>query len=408
MTVDTDPFPSMTVGLVDARLPKSKGKEKVEFAPVQHILKQSSQPRLKINLFSNVPPTELSGPAIVEPMSNYNDEENGGPIVSHILKKGSQPRLKIDLFSNALPIELSRPAIVVSMSDSSDDENGGLIVLCSNCKARVVLTEPKRQLLPMQMPTPQHQSAITAKPLNEPSKGQRQKVFDMLDPMKQTDGPTSVRRCFDFDALFYEDYYSRNSSSLSSSANPKIFRLPEPRDQRWYSYNSPTGMYTVFSKSQKHRCQRIDCLARQQAAQPVSATKWQPKETARSEDDWPTPTIMVELQWQKETNRDFETTIEASEKRIKLLLRPGGMKVRFEQFKKEAESQLPPLPLKEPLIRVRRNLHPPFLCESLEYMKEFYKKYSANDLYGLPKIYQETLDLALTYPNAEQIIQKNH
>ncbi|KAM2058267.1 hypothetical protein ACFX16_030859 [Malus domestica] len=274
MTVDTDPFPSMTVGLVDARLPKSKGKEKVEFAPVQHILKQSSQPRLKINLFSNVPPTELSGPAIVEPMSNYNDEENGGPIVSHILKKGSQPRLKIDLFSNALPIELSRPAIVVSMSDSSDDENGGLI-----------------------MPTPQHQSAITAKPLNEPSKGQRQKVFDMLDPRKQTDGPTSVRRCFDFDALFYEDYYSRNSSSLSSSANPKIFRLPEPRDQRWYSYNSPTGMYTVFSKSQKHRCQRIDCLARQQAAQSVSATKWQPKETARSEDDWPTPTIMVELQW---------------------------------------------------------------------------------------------------------------
>ncbi|KAM1807966.1 hypothetical protein ACFX11_030902 [Malus domestica] len=212
MTVDTDPFHSVTVGLVDARLPKSKGKENVEFAPVQHILKQSSQPRLKIDLFSNAPPTELSGLAIVEPMSNYNDEENGGPI----------------------------------------------------------------------MPTPQHQSAITVKLSNEPSKGQRQKVFDMLDPRKQTDGPTLVRPCFDFDAPFYEDDYSRNSSSLSLSANPKTFGLPKPRDQLWYSYNSPTGMYTALSKSQKRRCQRIDCLARRQAAQPVSATKWQLKETTRS------------------------------------------------------------------------------------------------------------------------------
>ncbi|KAM1013557.1 hypothetical protein ACFX2C_043668 [Malus domestica] len=142
--------------MVDARLPKSKGKEKVKFTPVQHIRKQSSQPRLKIDLFSNAPPTELSGPAIVEPMSNYNDEENSGPIVPHILKKGFQPRLKIDLFSNAPPTELSRPAIVGSMSDSSEDGNGGPIVLCSNCKARVVLTEPKRKLPPMQMPTSQH------------------------------------------------------------------------------------------------------------------------------------------------------------------------------------------------------------------------------------------------------------
>ncbi|KAM2056777.1 hypothetical protein ACFX16_029541 [Malus domestica] len=94
-----DPFPSATIGMVDARLPKSKGKEKVGFAPVQHILKKGSQPRLKINLFSNAPPTELSGPAIVE-----------------------------------------------SMSDSSEEENDGPIVLCSNCKARVVLTEPKEKL----------------------------------------------------------------------------------------------------------------------------------------------------------------------------------------------------------------------------------------------------------------------
>ncbi|KAM2096521.1 hypothetical protein EV1_018576 [Malus domestica] len=131
-----------------------------------------------------------------------------------------------------------------------------------------------------------------------------------------------------------------------------------------------------------------------------------PKETAGNGDDRPTPIIMAELQGQKETNRDFQTTIEAAEKRIKLLLRPREMKASFEQFKKEAESQLPPLPLKEPLIKVRWNLHPLFLGESLEYMKEFHKKYSANDLYSLPKACQKALDLSLTCPDAEQIIQK--
>ncbi|KAM1325745.1 hypothetical protein ACFX2H_046411 [Malus domestica] len=104
-------------------------------------------------------------------MSSYNDKENGGPIVPHILKKGSQPRLKIDLFSNAPLIELLGPAIVESMSNFSEDENGGLIVLCSNCKARVVLTEPKRKLPPMQIPTSQHQSTITVKPSKKPSEG---------------------------------------------------------------------------------------------------------------------------------------------------------------------------------------------------------------------------------------------
>ncbi|KAM2961650.1 hypothetical protein FF1_031202 [Malus domestica] len=115
MTVDTDPFPLATVGMVDARLPKSKGKEKIELALVQHIL-----------------------------------------------KKNSQPRLKIDLFSNALPTEFSRSAIVQSMSDSSDEENGGPVVLCSNYKARVILTEPKEKL--PQTPTPRQQSAISTTP----------------------------------------------------------------------------------------------------------------------------------------------------------------------------------------------------------------------------------------------------
>ncbi|KAM2805251.1 hypothetical protein COP1_046032 [Malus domestica] len=140
------------------------------------------------------------------------------------------------------------------MSDSSEDGNSGLIVLCSNCKARVVLTDPKGKLSPMQMPTSQHQSVIAAKPSKEPSECQRQKVFNRLSLRKQTDGPTSVRRCLDFDTPFYnEDYNSRNSSSSSSSVNLKTFRPPEPRDQRWYIYNSPTDMYTALSKSQKRR-----------------------------------------------------------------------------------------------------------------------------------------------------------
>ncbi|KAM1128036.1 hypothetical protein ACFX2B_037533 [Malus domestica] len=146
MTVDTDPFPSTTVSMVDACLPKSKGKEKVGFTPVQHILKKHSQPRLKIDLFSNAPPTKLSGPAIVE-----------------------------------------------SMLDSSEEENDGPIVLCSNCKAHVILTKPKEKLPQTQMSTSQQQSTTTAAPSKEPSEGQSQKVFDRLDPKKQIDGSTSVR-----------------------------------------------------------------------------------------------------------------------------------------------------------------------------------------------------------------------
>ncbi|KAM1265612.1 hypothetical protein ACFX2J_035280 [Malus domestica] len=147
------------------------------------------------------------------------------------------------------------------------------------------------------MPTSRHQSAITVEPLKEPGEGQRQKVFDRLSPRKQTDGLTLVRRRLDFDAPFNnEDYYSRNYSSSSSSANPKTFRPSKPRDQRWYSYNSSTGMYTALFKSQKRRRQHIDCLARRQATQLVSANEWQPKETIRRGDDRPTPTIMAELQ----------------------------------------------------------------------------------------------------------------
>ncbi|KAM2462347.1 hypothetical protein PS1_013228 [Malus domestica] len=135
MTVDVNPFPLAMVGMVDARLPKSKGKEKAEFVPVQHVPKQHSQPRLKIDLFSNEPPTKFSEPVVVE-----------------------------------------------SMSDSSVEENDGPIVLCSNCRARVVLTEPKEKLPQTQTPTSWQQSTGTATPPKKPSEGQCQKVFDRLGP----------------------------------------------------------------------------------------------------------------------------------------------------------------------------------------------------------------------------------
>ncbi|KAM1094642.1 hypothetical protein ACFX13_009748 [Malus domestica] len=110
------------------------------------------------------------------------------------------------------------------------------------------------------------------------------------------------------------------------------------------------------------------------------------------------------LQGKKVIDRDFETTIEEYDKCIKLFLRPGEMKARFEHFRKEAESKLPLLPSQEPLIKVRRNLHPPFLGKTLEYMVEFHNKHFADDLYDLPKTCQEAFDLVLTCPDVEQII----
>ncbi|KAM1677872.1 hypothetical protein ACFXTN_034653 [Malus domestica] len=112
------------------------------------------------------------------------------------------------------------------------------------------------------------------------------------------------------------------------------------------------------------------------------------------------------VQGKRLVNRDVETTFEEADKRIKLLLRPGEMKARFEHFRQEAKSKLPPPTTQAPLIKIRRNLHPPFLGEALEYMREFHKKHSVNDLYGLPKAYQDTINLVLTCPDAERIIQK--
>ncbi|KAM1006404.1 hypothetical protein ACFX2A_003164 [Malus domestica] len=165
MGVDTNPFPTATVNMVDARLPRDKGKRKVEFVTMQRILKQNFQPQFNIDFCSNKPPTALLGSAIVKPMTN-----------------------------------------------SSTNEKDGLAVLCRQCKANVN-TEPKEKLSQVLIQQPMaatHQKMLDA--------GQHQRVFDRLGPKAQFEEKPSVRRRLDFNAPFYnEDYYAPNSSSLGSS-----------------------------------------------------------------------------------------------------------------------------------------------------------------------------------------------
>jgi len=125
MAIDVNPFPSTTIGMVDAHLPKNKGKGKAEFVPVQYIHKQNSQPRLKIDLFSNEPPMEFSGSAIVESILGYSFEETVEPMV-----------------------------------------------LCDHCKTWVVLTKPEERI--PQAPTSYQPSTAAVKPLKELGAGQHQ------------------------------------------------------------------------------------------------------------------------------------------------------------------------------------------------------------------------------------------
>ncbi|KAM2400269.1 hypothetical protein ACFXTH_036735 [Malus domestica] len=282
--------------------------------------------------------------------------------------------------------------------DYSTGKDSGAAVLCGKCRAKVD-SEPEEK--------PSSQLVATTRP-KVANEGQHHGVFERLGPKVRMEETPPVRRRLDFDASFYDDdYYKRNSSSSESSRSQKTFKPPEPRDQRWYTYHSSKGVYTALSKSQKRRHQRIDCMARRRAAQETSAPKWRPKDTAATDDERPPPAIMTELaQGKRLVDQDVETMFEEVDKRIKLLIRPGEMKARLEHFRQEAESKLYPPAIPEPLVKIRRNLHPLFLGESLEYMREFHKKHSANDLYGLPKACQDTIDLVLTCPDAERIIQK--
>ncbi|KAM1033241.1 hypothetical protein TB2_036257 [Malus domestica] len=178
MSVDTDPFPTATVNMVDVCLLKDKGKGKAEVITNQRFLNQNSRPRFTVDFRSNKPSTALTGPVIVKPMTEY-----------------------------------------------STDEEGGSALLCSKCKANVS-AEPKEKLVPaiVKQPTATtHQKVLNV--------GQSQGVFDRLGPKVQEEETLLVRRRLNFDATFYdEDYYGRNSSSSESSKNQKTFKPPEPRD----------------------------------------------------------------------------------------------------------------------------------------------------------------------------------
>ena len=216
MGVDTDPFPTTTVGMVDAHLPRDKGKGKIEFLSARYIPRKGIQPRLQIDLFSNSPPRDSVGPAIIESMSSLKVE-----IVParHVLTKGFQPRLKIDLFSNSPPRDTVGPAIVESMISFGAEEAIEAATLCTQCKADVPV-KPKAR--PHQTEIPRVRSVSTTLQ-RKPSSSLRNTVLSRLGPYEVKS--SSARRRLNFDTPFYnEEYYSCNSSGSSSSANRRTFK----------------------------------------------------------------------------------------------------------------------------------------------------------------------------------------
>ena len=145
--------------------------------------------------------------------------------VRRFLTKGSQPRLKIDLFSNSPPRDSVGPAIVESMSRSGTEETIKSTTLCTQCKADVPLIPRAR---PQQIEVPRVRSVPTTLQ-KMPGSSPRNTVFNRLGPPEVKS--SSARRRLDFDTPFYnEEYYSRNSSSSSSSTSRRTFKPPEPKD----------------------------------------------------------------------------------------------------------------------------------------------------------------------------------
>ena len=110
MTVDTDPFPTTTVGMIGAHLPQDKGKEKIETVSARYIPRKGIKPRLQVDLSSNPPPGDSTRPAIFERVSSSK-----GEIIParRYLTKGCQasdsrsicPRIRL------LAIQSSRPLL---------------------------------------------------------------------------------------------------------------------------------------------------------------------------------------------------------------------------------------------------------------------------------------------------------
>ncbi|KAM1884846.1 hypothetical protein ACFX14_037596 [Malus domestica] len=145
MSVDTDPFPTATVNMVDACLPKDKGKGKAEVVATQRFRNQNSWPRFMADFRSNEPPTALTGPAIVKPMMDY-----------------------------------------------STDEDSGTAILCSKCRAKVN-SEPEEK--PYSLITERPTAVTQQKVANV---GHHQGVFDRLGPKVRMEETLSVRRRLDF------------------------------------------------------------------------------------------------------------------------------------------------------------------------------------------------------------------
>ncbi|KAM2576855.1 hypothetical protein TB2_002587 [Malus domestica] len=89
--------------MVDACLPRDKGKEKVEDIPIPRVLNLNSRQRFNIDFRSNKPPTVLTGSTIVKPMTEYSTDEERG---TEVLCKKCKANI------NAKPNDESPPVMI--------------------------------------------------------------------------------------------------------------------------------------------------------------------------------------------------------------------------------------------------------------------------------------------------------
>ncbi|KAM2936422.1 hypothetical protein COP2_034024 [Malus domestica] len=81
MVIDVDLFPTTTVSMIDAYLPKDKRKGKAEFIPMQYVLRQNARLRLKVDLSSDEPPRYFSNTVYDESMSDSSTKKTDEPMV---------------------------------------------------------------------------------------------------------------------------------------------------------------------------------------------------------------------------------------------------------------------------------------------------------------------------------------
>ncbi|KAM1414866.1 hypothetical protein ACFX2I_006584 [Malus domestica] len=116
MSVDTDPFPTATVNMVDACLPKDKGKGKAEAVATQHFQNQNSRPHFMADFRSNEPPTALTGPAIVKPMMDYSTDEDSG---TTILCSKCRAKVNIEPEGKSSPLIMEQPTAATQQKTPS-------------------------------------------------------------------------------------------------------------------------------------------------------------------------------------------------------------------------------------------------------------------------------------------------